>query len=94
MRTVLDILLFPFGVFIEALMGMLYPVKSARMRRHRRLATWSLAGTVAAFGFVFLLASIAPDSLAKPLFAGVGLILMFAFLIFGKLCGDEGEKRR
>ncbi len=94
MRTVLDILLFPVGVFMEALMGLLYPVKSARMRARRKLAAASLAGSVATLGSAIVLASLTPESPAKLLLAGIGLILMFAFLILGKLCGDEGEKRR
>ena len=84
-------LLFPLGVFIEAFMGILYPAESARMRRRQRVALWSLAGCLGAFGLVLLLRAIAPDSPAMVPLMGVGVVLMFAFLIAGKLSADEGE---
>jgi hypothetical protein len=94
MKSILDILLFPVGVFIEALVGCLYPVESEKMRSRRRYALTSLAGCIAVFTLVFLLAVIAPHSLAIAPSAAVGLILLFAFLIAGKMCSDEAENNR
>ncbi len=91
MKTILDILLFPLGVFIEAFLGILYPAESAKMRRHRTVALLSLVGCIGVFGLAFLLAVIAPDSLAKAPLIGAGLVLMFVFLIAGKMCADEAE---
>jgi Na+/melibiose symporter-like transporter len=94
MKTVFDILLFPLGVLIEALVGILYPVESAKMRRHRKVALMSLVACIGVFGLVFLLTAIAPNTLAMAPLIVVGLILMFAFLIASKMCADEAENRK
>lgn len=92
MRTVLDILLYPVGVFIEALVGVLYPSENAKMRRRRKAALLSLAGCLGAFGVVTILAVIDSHSLAMVPLIGIGLLLMLAFLIAGKMCADEAER--
>ena len=93
MKTVIDILLFPLGVFIEAFVGILYPVESEKMRRHRKWALISLAGCIGVFALVFLSLAIVPPSVALAPLIAVGLVLMFAFLIEGKACADEAESR-
>ena len=94
MRTILDILLFPLGVFIEAFVGILYPVESTGMRRHRRWALISLACCIGVSGLVFLSTVIAPASLALCPLIAVGLVFMFTFLIAGKACADEAETNK
>ena len=94
MKTVLDILLFPLGVLIEALVGVLYPAENAKMRRHRKMALTSLVGCIGVFGLALLLTAIAPNSLATAPLIGVGLVLMFVFVIAGKMCADEAENRK
>lgn len=94
MKTVIDILLFPLGVFIEAFVGILYPVESEKMRRHRRWAMISLAGCIGVFGLIFLSLAINPPSVAMAPLIAVGLVFMFAFLIAGKACADEAESSR
>jgi len=94
MKTVLDILLFPVGVLIEAFVGMLYPAENAKMRKHRRAALVSLAGCIGVFGVVALLSAIDPDSLAMAPLIGAGLLLLLGFLIAGKMCADDAESGR
>ncbi len=94
MKAIVDILLFPLGVFIEAFIGVLYPVESPKMRRRRNWALISLAGWVGVFGLVFLLAAITPHSLAIAPLIVVGMVLMFAFLIAGKACADEADSNK
>jgi VIT1/CCC1 family predicted Fe2+/Mn2+ transporter len=94
MKTVLDILLFPVGVFIEAFVGCLYPAESEKMRRHRKWALISLAGCIGVFCLVLLLTAITPHSLAIAPLVAVGLVLMFSFLIAGKMCSDEAENSK
>ncbi len=94
MKTVLDILLFPLGVFIEAFVGILCPVASEKMRRHRKWAMVSLAGCTGVFGLAFLSLVIAPPSVGLAPLIAVGLVFMFAFLIAGKACADEAESTK
>ena len=92
MKTILEILWFPLDIFIEAFVGILYPVESEKMRRHRRWAMISLAGCIGMFGLVFLSLAISPSSVALTPLIAVGLVFMFAFLIAGKACADEAER--
>lgn len=94
MKTMIDILLFPLGVFIEAFVGILYPVEGEKMRRHRKWALISLAGCVGVLGLVFLSVVITPDSLAMVPLIVIDLVFMFAFLIAGKACADEAESTK
>ena len=94
MKTVLDILLFPVGVFIEAFVGCLYPVESEKMRMHRKCALISLVGCIGVFGLVLSLTAIAPHSLAIAPLAVVGVVFAVAFLIAGKMCSDEAENSK
>ena len=91
MKAIVDILLFPFGVFIEAFVGILYPVESEKMRRHRKWAMISLAGCIGVFALARLSVVIIPDSFAMVPLIAIGLVLLFAFLITGKVCADEAE---
>jgi succinate-acetate transporter protein len=94
MRSILDIVLWPYGVFMESLAGILYPVKSARMARRRNVAIASLAGCLTIFAIVFLLSSSSSLSIAIAPLVFVGLVLMFVFLITGKMCADEAEQNQ
>jgi hypothetical protein len=91
MKAILDIVLFPIGVFFEAFAGLLYPAQSAKMRSRRRWALVSLVGCIGVLGAIAILAAIDPDSLAPAPLTAVALILLLAFLIFGKMCADEAE---
>ena len=92
MKTVFDILFFPASILIEAIVGVLYPVENTKMRSRRRWALISLAGSIGVFGLVFLLATVAPQSLAITPLVVVGFVFIVAFLIAGKACSDEAEK--
>ena len=94
MKTVLDILLFPLGIFIEAFVGILYPVESATMRTHRRWALVGLAGCVGVIAMGFLLATITPHAIVIAPLIAIGLVFMFTFLIAGKTCADEAENSK
>ena len=94
MKTLFDILLFPLSIFIEAFVGILYPVENEKMRRCRKRALISLAGCVGVFGLVLLLAVITPHSPAMAPLIAVALVFMFAFLIAGKACVDEAENNK
>jgi hypothetical protein len=94
MKSLLDILLFPLGVLIEAFVGRLHPAENAKMRTCRRCALTSLAGCIGMFALVLLFTAIAPHSLAVAPLAAVGPVLLFAFLIAGKRCSDEAENSK
>jgi hypothetical protein len=94
MYTVLDVLLFPLGVFVEAFVGIMCPVESEGMRRNRRWALISLVGCLGVFGLVCLLAAIIPGHPGIAPLIVVGLVFMFTFLIAGKACADEAENRK
>ncbi len=87
-NTILDILLFPLGVFIEAFVGILMPVKTRATRRRRRWALLFLIGWAVAFGMVFRLGLTSRQSPAGVVLAGVGLVFMIAFVIMGTACAD------
>jgi len=91
MKAILDIVLFPIGVFLEAIVGLLYPARSGKMRKRRRWALISLAGCIGVLGTIAILAAMDPDSLAPAPLAAVALILMLTFLVLGKMCADEAE---
>ena len=94
MKTLIDILLFPSCLFIDAFSGIPYPVESEKMRRHRKWAMISLAGCVGVFALVFLSLAITPFTVALAPLIGVGLVFLFVFLIAGKACADEAESRK
>ena len=54
----------------------------------------SLAGCLGVFGLVFLSLAITPPMPAPAPLIAVGLVLLFAFLIAGKACADEAERRK
>ena len=92
MNFILDILLFPMGVFIDAFLGVFYSVQSEKMRRRRRSALLSLAACAAAFALAFIHAAIAPKSPATAVIALVGFAFMLAFLVGGTACAREGRR--
>jgi hypothetical protein len=94
MKAIIDILLFPSGLVIEAFVGILYPVESEKMRRHRKWAIISLVGCIGVFGLVFLSLATTPPSVGLAPLIAVGLILMFAFLIAGRACAVEAESTK
>ena len=91
---IFDILSWPYGVFVEAFVGVLYPATSRRMARRRKVAVVSLIACLAAFAVAGGLSSIQSPLITAVPFWGLGLVLLFVFLIAGKLCGDEGERGR
>jgi hypothetical protein len=91
MKTIFDILLFPLSVVFEAFAGILYPVKSPKMRSHRKWALVSLAGGTGVLGLVLLQMAFNPHSPVMAPLIGVGLLFLFVFLIAGKACADEAE---
>jgi len=94
MKTIIDILLFPSGVFVEAFVGILHPVESEDMRRHRKRAMISLVGGIGVLGLVLLSLAIAPPSVGLAPLIAVGLILMFAFLVEGGACAAQAESSK
>ena len=66
--SLIDILRFPLGVFIEAFVGVLQPAEIAKMRRCRTWALISLAGGVGVFSLVLLLTTTDPHSLSDLTF--------------------------
>jgi hypothetical protein len=80
--------------FLEALVGILYPVESAKMARRRKVALLSLAGCLAFFAIALLLSLSSSLSIAIAPLAFIGFVLMFMFLITGKMCADEAERNK
>ena len=93
MKAILDILLFPAGLFIEAFVAFSIRRK-ARMRRNRKLALLFLAACLGVFGLVIVDATIQSVSPALIPLIVLGLVCMFAFLIAGKACSDESERSK
>lgn len=91
MKAIVGILFFPLSVFIEAIVGVVYPVESTSMRRPRRWALVSLAGVSVALGLAMLLAMVAPWSPAIGVLLVIGAILSLGFCMAGKACAGEGE---
>ncbi len=89
MKTILDILLFPLSLFMEAFVGVLLPVKGPKGHRRRKWALLFLAGCTVAFGMFLLLGLTSPRSPARAVLAGAGLVFMVAFLSVGTARGKE-----
>ena len=93
-RWIFDILSWPYGVFVEAFVGVLYPATSRRMARRRKVAVASLIACLAAFAIAAGLSSIQSPLITAVPFWGLSLVLLFVFLIAGKLCATKGSGSR
>ena len=93
MNIVVELLLWPVVVFIQAVSGVLVPAKSSKKVVYQRIARLALLASVALFGMAFPFSLIASPAIGiKPLLA-LGVVLLLVFVVFGNLCDDQAKDK-
>ena len=90
MNLALGLLLWPVGIFLQAVCGVLHPAKTPTIALYQRIARLALFGSVVAFITTPLFLLARPAIGIKPPLA-LGGILLLAFVVLGKLCDDQSE---
>jgi hypothetical protein len=85
MNVVVDYLLWPVAVFLQAICGILDPAKTPEKAAYQRIARLSLLASVVVFGMAFPLSLLSNSVIGiKPPLA-VGVVLLVLFVVFGNL---------
>jgi hypothetical protein len=92
MNLALGLLLWPVGIFLQAVCGVLHRAKTPTIALYQRIARLALFGSVVVFSTIpmFLLAR--PAIGIKPPLV-LGGILLLVFVVLGKLCDDHTEDK-
>ena len=89
MNFVVDFLLWPVAVFLQAVCGVLCSAKTARIAVYQRIARLALLGSVVVFSMTTPLSLIVRPVIGiKPSLA-LGMVLLFVFVVIGNLCDDD-----
>ena len=93
MDFVLSFLLWPVGVFLQAVVGVLCSAKTPRIAMYQKIARLAILGSVVAFSMMIPLSLIAKQVIGiKPPLA-LGMVSLFVFVVFGKVCDDQAEDK-
>jgi hypothetical protein len=92
MNWVWNLLLWPVGVFLQAVCGVLHEAKTPTVALFRTIARMALLAGVMAFATAPLFMIARPAIGIKPPLV-LGAALLVVFVVFGKLCDDQaGDK--
>ena len=90
MNPVLDFLLWPVALFLQAVAGALAPAKTPEKVVYQKISRLALLASVVVFMMTLPLSLIANPAIGvKPPLA-LGVTLLLIFVVFGNLC-DEGD---
>jgi hypothetical protein len=93
MNLVVDCLLLPVVVFLDAVGGVLGPAKTPQKVVYQKIARLALLASVVVLVMAFPLSLIANPVIGiKPPLA-LGVVLLLVFLVAGNLCDDEAEDK-
>ena len=92
MDFVLGFLLWPVGVFLQAVVGLFCLVKTPRTALYQKIARLALLGSVVVFSTIPLSLIARPAIGIKPPLA-LGVVLLFVFVVSGNLCDDQAEDK-
>ena len=93
MSFVVDFLLWPVAVFLQAVCGVLCLAKTPRIAMCQRIARFALLGSVVVFSMMIPLSLIAGPAIGIKLPLALGVVLLFVFVVFGSLCDDQAEDK-
>ena len=93
MNFVVDFLLWPIAVFLQAVAGVLCSAKTARIAMYQKIARLALLGSVVVFSTMIPLSLIAGSAISIKLPLALGVVLLFVFVVFGSLCDDQAEDK-
>ena len=92
MSFLLDFLLCPVVMFLDAVYGVLHRAKTPTIAMYQKIARLSLLGSIAVVATMPLFLIVRPAIGIKPPLA-LGVALLFVFVVFGKLCDDQTEDK-
>ena len=93
MDFVLSFLLWPVGVFLQAVVGVLCSAKTPRIAMYQKIARLALLASVVVFSMTIPLSLIVKPGIGiKPPLA-LGMVLLFVFIVFGNVCDDQAEDK-
>ena len=92
MNLVLGFLLWPVAVFLQAVCGVLHQAKTPTIALFQKIARLALLGSVVVFSTMPMLL-IVKSVIGIKLPLALGGILLFVFVVFGKLCDDQTEDK-
>ena len=91
MNFVVEFLLWPVAVFLQAVVGVLCSAKTEKMAMYQKFARLALLGSVVVFIMTIPLSLIVRPAIGlKPPLA-LGVVLLFVFVVIGNLCDDQAE---
>ena len=90
MNLALGLLLWPVGIFLQAVCGVLHRAKTPTIAFYQRIARLALLTSVVVFSTIPMLL-IVKSAIKLPL--ALGGILLLAFVFFGNLCDDHTEDK-
>ena len=93
MNFVVDFLLWPVAVFLQAVAGVLCSAKTQRIATYQKIARLALLASVMVFSTMIPLSLIVKPVIGiKPPLA-LGVVLLFVFVVIGNLCDDQAEDK-
>ena len=92
MNFVVEFLLWPVAVFLQAVVGVLCSARTEKMAMYQKFARLALLGSVVVFSTMPMLL-IVKSVIGIKLPLALGGILLFVFVVFGKLCDDQTEDK-
>ena len=87
-----DFLLWPVVVFLQAIVGVFSSAKTQKMARYQRIARLSLLGSVVVLMTIPLCLIVTPV-IGIKLPVVLGVVLLFVFVLIGNLCDDQDEDK-
>ena len=90
MNFVLEILLWPVVVFLQAVVGVLSQAKTPKMVMYQKIARLALFASVGFFCVIPLFLLAASPIGIQPLLA-LGVVFLVVFIVFGNLCDNQAR---
>ena len=90
---VVNFLLWPVVVFLQAVLGVFCSAKTQKMAMYQRIARLSLLGSVVVFSMTIPLSLIVTPVIGFKLPVVLGIVLLFVFVLIGNLCDDQDEDK-
>jgi hypothetical protein len=88
MNLAFGLLLWPVGMFLQAVCGVLHQAKTPTIALYQKTARLALLTSVVVFSTIPMLL-ILKSAIRLPL--ALGGILLLAFVVLGKLCDDQND---
>ena len=92
MNFVLGFLLWPVAVFLRAVVGGFCLATTPRTVMYQKIARLALLASITVFSTIPLFLIARPAMGIKPLL-GLGVVLLFVFVVIGNLCDDQAEDK-